>query len=470
MLQQTTVGAVRGRYEAFLARFPDVASLAARARGERPGGVVGARLLRAGAKPPCAPREIVAREHGGTDPADPAVLRRLPGFGEYMAAAVASLAFGVRAAGGRRQRRRASSRGSSRSTACAGLAGAPRARARGDGAPPPRPTDPGDSIAAFMDLGQTICTAAASRLRNLSPSLGLRRRRDGRAGRAIRRRSRARRWSDRLRRRRRAEAAEDPDGPAVASGWLAGMWELPSAEGPTPEAAGARSRGGSSALGLRLELTRAAALRLHTIMRRRLEIEILPAAPGRPAGPANGARRAGSAGRARRGSVPTLTRKIVRARGFLPTADLTVSCEGVTAVPFLHAPALAASAASRRPAPPPMRLTLRNGTVYLLREPPRISGTRVIFTTRMAGRSPWTRARSRRSAPFRGRAATPRRYDSEDSHALGAIARQQREPRGKKAEVAPRPPVKRSDADSRHPTRRPAPSPPGPAAGKTSPG
>ncbi|MFY9551194.1 MAG: A/G-specific adenine glycosylase, partial [Thermoanaerobaculia bacterium] len=28
MLQQTTVGAVRGRYEAFLRRFPDVAALA----------------------------------------------------------------------------------------------------------------------------------------------------------------------------------------------------------------------------------------------------------------------------------------------------------------------------------------------------------------------------------------------------------------------------------------------------------
>ena len=96
MLQQTTVGAVRPRYPAFLDRFPDVAALA-RARPETVlaawsglGYYARARNLHARG----------ARHRRATTPArlpaDPAALRALPGFGEYMAAAVASLAFGAR--------------------------------------------------------------------------------------------------------------------------------------------------------------------------------------------------------------------------------------------------------------------------------------------------------------------------------------------------------------------------------------
>ncbi|HWZ85841.1 MAG TPA: A/G-specific adenine glycosylase, partial [Thermoanaerobaculia bacterium] len=96
MLQQTTVEAVRGRYEAFLRRFPDLPALA---RAGEPavlaawsglGYYARARNLRRAA------RDVMAR-HGGRLPRDLAALRSLPGFGDYTAAAVASLAFGARA-------------------------------------------------------------------------------------------------------------------------------------------------------------------------------------------------------------------------------------------------------------------------------------------------------------------------------------------------------------------------------------
>jgi len=91
MLQQTRAAAVIPYYHRFLARFPDVRSLAAAAEPEvlalwsGLGYYVRARnLLRAA-------REIAAR---GAFPPGYDDLRQLPGFGDYTAAAVASIAFG----------------------------------------------------------------------------------------------------------------------------------------------------------------------------------------------------------------------------------------------------------------------------------------------------------------------------------------------------------------------------------------
>ena len=84
-----------------------------------------------------------------------------------------------------------------------------------------------------------------------------------------------------------------------------------------------------------------------------------------------------------------------------------------------------------------MRLTLKNGTVYILREPPRISGRLVIFTT-MDGHAFSMDQNEIEAVGVVPRVSpTPRRYNVEDSHALGAITRQEREHQGKKAEVAP---------------------------------
>ena len=94
MLQQTQVAAVIPYYERFMARFPTVESLATADLGEvlamwQGLGYYGrARNLHAAAR-------IVRDEMGGHLPREAEALRALPGIGEYIAAAVASTAFGV---------------------------------------------------------------------------------------------------------------------------------------------------------------------------------------------------------------------------------------------------------------------------------------------------------------------------------------------------------------------------------------
>jgi A/G-specific adenine glycosylase len=93
MLQQTTVEAVRPRFEAFLSRFPTVGALAAASEEEVLAAWSGlgyyqrARNLRDAAI-------RIAREHGGAIPSSAEALSRLPGVGRYTAGAVASIAFG----------------------------------------------------------------------------------------------------------------------------------------------------------------------------------------------------------------------------------------------------------------------------------------------------------------------------------------------------------------------------------------
>lgn len=92
MLQQTRVATVMPYYERFLEAFPTVEALAAAKDRvlmkvwEGLGYYARARHLREAA------RQIVAH-HGGRLPASRDELRRLPGFGAYTAASVASLAF-----------------------------------------------------------------------------------------------------------------------------------------------------------------------------------------------------------------------------------------------------------------------------------------------------------------------------------------------------------------------------------------
>lgn len=97
MLQQTTVKAVIPYYEAFLARWPTVASLAAADIDDVLAAWAGlgyysrARNLHA-----CA--QAVVRDHGGKFPASETALLALPGIGPYTAAAIAAIAFGQKAA------------------------------------------------------------------------------------------------------------------------------------------------------------------------------------------------------------------------------------------------------------------------------------------------------------------------------------------------------------------------------------
>src|SRR5690606_29320272 len=92
MLQQTTVAAVKPYFEDFLARWPDVRSLAAAPREDVMKAWAGlgyyarARNLKAAA-------EAVARDHDGRFPDTAAALKALPGIGDYTASAIAAIAF-----------------------------------------------------------------------------------------------------------------------------------------------------------------------------------------------------------------------------------------------------------------------------------------------------------------------------------------------------------------------------------------
>jgi A/G-specific adenine glycosylase len=94
MLQQTQAARVVPAFERFLSAFPSVASLAAAGRGDIVRAWAGLGYNRRAVALSEAARAIV-RDHDGRVPADPEVLRTLPGVGPYTAAAVAALAFGA---------------------------------------------------------------------------------------------------------------------------------------------------------------------------------------------------------------------------------------------------------------------------------------------------------------------------------------------------------------------------------------
>ena len=96
MLQQTTVAAVRPRFAAWVARWPDFASLAAARRGDVMAAWAGLGYY-ARARNLVAAAKAVVADHGGAFPRTEAELRTLPGLGAYTAAAVAAIAFGERA-------------------------------------------------------------------------------------------------------------------------------------------------------------------------------------------------------------------------------------------------------------------------------------------------------------------------------------------------------------------------------------
>jgi A/G-specific adenine glycosylase len=97
MLQQTQVERVQRFYGRFLRRYPSFEALAATSEPEVReawdglGYYARARNLRRTAR-------LVVEHHGGRLPADPELMRRLPGIGRYTAGAVLSIAYGRDAA------------------------------------------------------------------------------------------------------------------------------------------------------------------------------------------------------------------------------------------------------------------------------------------------------------------------------------------------------------------------------------
>lgn len=153
MLQQTLVEAVKPYFARFLAQWPDVGTLAAADRDEVMKAWAGLGYYsRARNLKKCA--EIVAGDHDGVFPETAAELRKLPGIGDYTAAAIAAIAFGRAVAVVDGNVERVISRFAAIDTPLPAAKAAIREFVSAI-----LPADrPGDFAQALMDLGATICT------------------------------------------------------------------------------------------------------------------------------------------------------------------------------------------------------------------------------------------------------------------------------------------------------------------------
>ncbi|CAN0653538.1 Adenine DNA glycosylase [Nitratireductor aquimarinus] len=153
MLQQTTVGAVKSYFEAFVEAWPTVEALAAAETDDVMKAWAGLGYYsRARNLKKCA--ETVAAEHGGRFPDTETGLKALPGIGDYTAAAVSAIAFNQPAAVVDGNIERVITRLFSIETPLPQAK--PEIRARVAAALPH--DRPGDFAQAMMDLGATICT------------------------------------------------------------------------------------------------------------------------------------------------------------------------------------------------------------------------------------------------------------------------------------------------------------------------
>jgi len=158
MLQQTRVAVVVERYQAFMAQFPTLASLAKApeqdvlAMWSGLGYYRRARMLHKAA-------QFVVEHYGGNLPKTAEELRELPGIGPYTAAAIASIAHGERVAvvDGNVERvlcRLEGWKAGSRAGGSALL----RRKIEKLAAELVCPERPGDSNQALMELGATLCS------------------------------------------------------------------------------------------------------------------------------------------------------------------------------------------------------------------------------------------------------------------------------------------------------------------------
>lgn len=157
MLQQTTTAAVAPYFAAFTRRWPTVEALAAAEDAEVMAAWAGLGYY-ARARNLLACARAVAGQ-GGSFPDSEAELRRLPGLGQYTAAAVAAIAFGRRAVVVDANVERVVAR--LRAIDAPLPRGKAAIHAAADRITPERRA--GDFAQAMMDLGATICTTKAPR-------------------------------------------------------------------------------------------------------------------------------------------------------------------------------------------------------------------------------------------------------------------------------------------------------------------
>lgn len=153
MLQQTTVKAVVPFYQRFLARWPDVGSLAASSLDDVLAEWAGLGYYsRARNLHKCA--RLVVEHHGGQFPRSEDELAELPGIGPYTAAAIAAIAFGEATTPVDGNVERVVARLFAVHQALPAAKGELR-RLAATLTPSKRP---GDFAQAMMDLGATVCT------------------------------------------------------------------------------------------------------------------------------------------------------------------------------------------------------------------------------------------------------------------------------------------------------------------------
>lgn len=288
MLQQTRVEAMLPRYRAFVARFPDPSRLAAAPVDEALAAWSGLGYYDRARSLHRAARRLAAS--GGGIPRTAEALRRLPGVGEYTAAAIASMAFGQPDAAVDGNVRRVLAR----LFAIRGVPG--RAafekpiRAAADRLmAADQARSPGEWNQALMELGALVCTPAAPRCGPCPVRPVCRARAEGVEQRLPESAPRPAPVAVRL-----AQAAiRDREGRLLVfrreESPLRGLYELPGGECREREAPGqALVRAAAARYRLRVTPERALPGFRHTVMNRRIEVFPFearcrkPPAPGAP--------------------------------------------------------------------------------------------------------------------------------------------------------------------------------------------
>jgi A/G-specific adenine glycosylase len=241
MLQQTRASTVIPYYQRFVRRFPDARSLAAAPEGEVLAAWAGLGYYRRARSLRAAARAIVDL-HGGALPASAAELRALPGVGAYTAGAVASIAFGERVAAVDGNVTRVLARLLGVEVPAASGPGARLIReAAGALVPAGRS---GDFNQALMELGATVCAAAAPRCAACPISTGCAARRAGNPARLPVTEKKPAGRTVRLCAVLATRGARAVLGKRPAEGLYAGMWEPPMLALPRARASEAFARAG----------------------------------------------------------------------------------------------------------------------------------------------------------------------------------------------------------------------------------
>lgn len=311
LLQQTRVDQVVGHYRRFLARFPDLHRLA-RAREQsvlkvwQGAGYYGrARALRWAAR-------AIRDRHGGTLPRHARELVELPGFGPYISAAVASLAFGERVPALEANGLRVITRWTRFEGD--GRRGPGRRELMGRLAAELPRKDPGRFQEAVMELGERICRPRAP-LCGLCPvAAWCRARRELPRPDLLpvpvgRRRPRPRHRASvvLLTTGGRLLAQRRPSG-----GLLGGLWELPGGHisvGESPEAAARREL--LEETGIRAGPLEPLGTVRHAYSHFEVELHLFTGAPDRAPPPPRSDQRWLTAGELRRRPIPRATEKLL---------------------------------------------------------------------------------------------------------------------------------------------------------------